>query len=79
MVRIRTTTTEGIVFMSPFIYTRGTGEFIINKIRRWHKKPSLELVEIPFDKKQSDCFYNQHFEIDDIMIKLPIVEKFLEV
>jgi len=46
MVRIRTTTSSGKIFLSPFVYTLKKAEKLISSISQWHNTPTYDIVRI---------------------------------
>lgn len=46
MVRIKTTTTGGKEFLSPFVYTLEEAEKLISRMLDWHDDPKYETVPI---------------------------------
>ena len=73
MVRIITTTREDKEFISPFIYTEGAGQALINKLKKWHTwrgKPEYKLKQVNFKKCQKDQLYNQTWELSDVLVNL---------
>lgn len=46
MVRIRTTTSLGKIFLSPFVFTQEKAEKLITKISEWHSTPTYEIIKV---------------------------------
>jgi|GEM_PF-3922553 len=75
MVRIKIITSNGKEFISPFIYTEGTGKFTIKKLKSWHNKPYYGLEYIDFKDCPKDCLYNQHWCLNEIENNLLLAER----
>ena len=46
MVRIKTVTSAGIIFLSPFVYTLEEAEEKIESLLSWHDTPEYHTVEV---------------------------------
>jgi hypothetical protein len=67
MVRIKTTTSNGVEFLSPFAYTKAAGEALIKKLERWYTRPVYELENVEFKNCHPDCLYNQTWDVYDVI------------
>ena len=74
MVRVKIVLSSGSVFLSPFIYTESAAWWLIHRINKWHKTFKYEHIDIPFGDCFVDCLYNQTWEIDDMISKIPLAE-----
>jgi len=63
MFRIKTTTMEGKIFLSPFVYERHEAEKLVSNLSTWHHLPKFEIVpvngypsaaQLPEDKVMTD-------------------------
>ena len=69
MVRIKTTTKIGAIFMSPFVFTEAQAEKKIRSIQKWHRWrdwPKFEIV--PVDKYHELTVWKENHPIFDPMV-----------
>lgn len=74
MVRIKTTTSKGIIFLSPFVYPEKAAISLIRSLQSWHKSPTYDMVDIP-DDYPVECLYNQNWGIDTLVKNVHIAER----
>jgi len=55
LFRIITTTSKGVVFMSPFVYEEKKAEKLVSDISSWHKMPTYEIVEVSKYPRSAIC------------------------